>query len=203
MYYRPTPPVQLEIPKMDLYHIALYLHIVAVIVASGATTVTKLAASRRARARTVAEALDWHNVLMSASKAFPIVLAVFVLTGAFMLSRGQSSVWGSGFVVAGLAGVLLLFASGIYLALKGKALGGFLQSVAAKGLDQPAPRLAPPPMVAALPAINTGIALAVVFDMVTKPVSVPVALGIVALGIVLSAGLGMRRPAPAAKRVAA
>jgi hypothetical protein len=191
---------------MDLYHIALYVHILAVIVASGATAITKLAAARRARARTAADALDWHNVLTSASKTFPIVLAVFVLTGAFMLSRGQSDVWGSGFVVAGLAGVVLLFASGTYLGLKGKALGGFLQSVAAKGADQPAPRLVPPPMIAALPAINTGIALAVAFDMVTKPASIPVALGVVALGIVISGALvarGARRAAPVAKSVVA
>ena len=188
---------------MDLYHIALYLHIVAIVVASGATTVTKLAAGRRARARTVGDALEWHNVLMSWSKAFPIVLAVFVLTGAFMLSRGQPAVWGSGFVVAGLAGVVLLFASGTYLGLKGKVLGGFLASLAAKGSEQPAPRLVPPPMVATLPVINTGIALAVAFDMVTKPASVPVALGIVALGIVISAALGMRRPAPVTKRATA
>ena len=189
---------------MDLYHIALYLHIIAIVVASGATTVTKLAAARRASARTVGDALDWHNVLMSASKAFPIVLAVFVLTGAFMLSRGQPSVWGSGFVVAGLTGVVLLFASGTYLGLKGKALGGFLQSLAAKGTEQPAPRLVPPPLVATLPMINTGIALAVAFDMVTKPVSVPVALGIVALGIAITAALGARRrPAPVATRATA
>ena len=188
---------------MDLYHIALYLHIVAIVVASGATAVTKLAAARRARARTIGEVVEWHNILMSASKWFPIVLAVFVLTGAFMLSRGQASVWGSGFVVAGLVGVVLLFASGTYLGLKGKALGGFLQSVAAKGNDQPAPRLVPPAMIAMLPTINTGIALAVAFDMVTKPVSVALAMGIVAIGIALGAALGMRRPAPVAERVTA
>jgi len=188
---------------MDLYHIALYLHIVAVVVASAATAVTKLAAARRARARTIGEVLEWHGILMSAAKWFPIVLAVFVLTGAFMLSRGQASVWGSGFVVAGLVGVVLLFASGTYLGLKGKALGGFLQSMAAKGIDQPAPRLVPPAMVAMLPTVNTGIALAVVFDMVTKPVSVPLALGIVALGITISAALSARRTVPVAKTVAA
>src|ERR1700743_3430937 len=143
--------------NMDLYHIALFLHIVALVVASGATALTKLAAGRRARARTVGEVLDWHNVLISASKVFPIVLAVFVLTGAFMLSRGQSEVWGSGFVVAGLTGVVFLFASGTFLGLKGKALGEFLETIAARGVDQPAPRLVPPPMVATLPTVNTGI----------------------------------------------
>jgi hypothetical protein len=185
---------------MDLYHIALFLHILAIIVASGATTITKLAAGRRARARTVAEALDWHNVLSSASKAFPIVLAVFFLTGGFMLSRGQASVWSSGFVVAGVTGVVLLFASGTYLGIKGKALGAVLEQMVGKNPDLPAPRLVPPPLVVVLPLVNTGIALAVAFDMVTKPASVTVALGIVALGIAITAVMGLRgKPAPVTK----
>jgi len=50
---------------MDAYHIALFLHIVTLIVAASATAVTKLAVGRRIRARTVGEALEWHNVLMS------------------------------------------------------------------------------------------------------------------------------------------
>jgi hypothetical protein len=71
------------------------------------------------------------------------------------------------------------------------------------GADQPAPKLLPPPLVATLPAINTGIALSVVFDMVTKPASVPVALGVVAVGIAISAVGAMRRTAPATKRAGA
>jgi hypothetical protein len=188
---------------MDLYHIALFLHIIAVVVASAATAITKIAVARRARARTVGEVLDWHNVLMSASKMFPVVLAVFVITGGFMLSRGQTAVWASGFVVAGLVGVALLLASGIFLGMKGKALGVVLEQMAAKGTDLPAPRLVPAPLVMMLPLVNTGIALSVIFDMVTKPASVFTALGVVALGIAISAALGMRKPVPAAKQVPA
>lgn len=189
---------------MDLYRIALFLHIVAIVVASGATAITKLAAGRRARAKTVAEALDWHNVLTSASKAFPIVLAVFFLTGGFMLSRGQASVWSSGFAVAGVTGVVLLFASGTYLGLKGKTLGAVLEQMVAKNPDLPAPRMVPPPLVAMLPLVNTGIALAVAFDMVIKPASVTVALGVVAIGIVITAFMALRgRPLPVANPAAA
>src|SRR4051812_44654409 len=100
---------------MDRYHIALFLHIVAVVVASSATAVTKLAAGRRASARTFREAIEWHNVLTSAAKIFPVCLAVFVITGAYMLSFGQGHVWSSGYVVAGLVGVALLLASGTFL----------------------------------------------------------------------------------------
>jgi hypothetical protein len=188
---------------MDLYHITLFVHLFTLIVAASATAVTKLAVGRRARARTVGEALEWHTVLMSTSKLFPICLAAFVITGSYMLSIAQLHVWSTGFVVAGLVGVVLLLVSGVFLATKGKALKQVLEEMAKNGLDQPAPKLAPPALVAALPVINTGIALGVVFDMVTKPASIPVALGVVAIGIAIGAAAGARRPAPAAERVRA
>jgi len=179
---------------MDRYHIALFLHIVAVIVASSATAVTKLAAGRRARARTFREAIDWHNVLSSTSKLFPVCLAIFVVTGSYMLSFGQGHVWTSGYVVAGLVGVALLLASGTFLGIKGKALGDVLEKMAAaKGAEQAPPPMVPPVLMVALPVINTGIALAVGFDMVTKPASVVVALGIVAVGIAIPAAMVLRR----------
>jgi hypothetical protein len=181
---------------MDLYHITLYVHIVTLLVAAGTTAVVKLAIDRRNRARTVGEVLDWHNVLMSASKFFPICLVLFVVTGSYMLSVNHISAWSTGFVIAGLVGVALLLVSGIFLGTKGKALGQMLEGMAKSGADQPAPKLVPPPVVAALPMINTGIALAVAFDMVTKPISIPVALSVLAAGIVLGAVVGMRRPAP-------
>jgi hypothetical protein len=167
---------------MDIYHIALFLHIVTLIVAASVTAVTKLAATRRARARTVADALDWHNVLVSSSRAFPVCLVAFVATGAYMVSVAAPGAWASGFVVAGLVGVLLLLASGTYLGVKGKALTRLLESIAAEGADRPAPPLMPTPLVAVLPVVNTGIALSVVFDMVVKPASATAALGLSAAG---------------------
>jgi len=183
---------------MDAYHIALFLHIVTLIVAASATAVTKLAVGRRIRARTVAEALALHNVLMSASRLFPICLVVFVITGGYMMSVIHVSLWSSGFLVAGLVGVALLFASGTFLGIKGNALKQILEQAAKQGSERAGPRLVPPPLVVMLPVVNTGIALSVVCDMVTKPSSVPVALGVIGIGTLLSAATTwQRRPAPA------
>ena len=188
---------------MDSYHIALFIHISTLVVAAGATAVTKLAVSRRMRARTVHEVLDWHNVMMSAAKLFPMCLAAFFITGAYMLSVTHQNVWSTGFVVAGLVGVALLLASGVILGTKGRALKQMLEGMAKTAGDHPAPRLVPPPLIAMLPAVNTGIAMGVVFDMVTKPASVPLALGIIVIGIVLGAMMGMRRPEGAREQVRA
>jgi hypothetical protein len=173
------------------------------VVAASATAIVKLAIARRGRARTVGEVLDWHNVLTSTAKVFPICLVAFVVTGSYMLSVNRVNVWSTGFVVAGLVGVALLLVSGVTLAIKGKALGQMLEEMAKRGADQPAPKLVPPPLIAALPMINTGIALSVAFDMVTKPTSIPVALSVMAIGIVLGAALAPRRTVPVAERAPA
>jgi len=186
---------------MDLYAVAKYVHLLALIVAAGVTAVTKLAVGRRMRARTVGDALEWHSTLMSASKLFPLCLVVFTLSGGYMLSLAHVSM-STGFVVAGLTGVVLLFASGTFLGIKGGALKGMLEGmVAANVADHPAPKLAPPAAIAMLPMVNTGIALAVALDMVLKPTSIPIALGIVAVGIVLGALAAPKRPAVAAQPV--
>ena len=182
---------------MDTYLLAKFLHLFALIVAAGVTAVTKLAADRRIRARTAGEALEWHNVLMSAARLFPLCLVVFALTGGYMLSVNHVSM-ATGFIVAGLFGLVWLFATGTFLGIKGGALKTVLEQIAARGADQPAPKLAPPAAVVLLPTINTGVALAVAFVMVTKPTSIPIALGIVAVGIVLGFLAAPKRPASAA-----
>jgi hypothetical protein len=180
---------------MDSYHIALFVHLVTLVIAAGVTAVTKLAAARRMRARTVGELQEWHGILMSAARLFPICLALFVISGAWMLGVAHAPVWSSAYVIAGLTGVVLLLASGAFLGAKARAFRAVLADMARHGADRPAPKLAPPPIVAVLPAVNTGIALAVVFDMATKPASITVALGIIAAGIAVGAASEARRPA--------
>jgi uncharacterized membrane protein YuzA (DUF378 family) len=113
-----------------------------------------------------------------------------------MLGVTHASVWSSAYVVAGLTGVVLLLASGAFLGAKARVFRDALAGMARQGLDRPAPKLVPPRLVMVLPAVNTGIALAVVFDMVTKPASVSVALAILAAGIALGAASALRKPAP-------
>jgi len=187
---------------MDLlYPLAKYVHLFALFVAAGVTAVTKLAAGRRMRARTVGEALDWHNVLLSAAKLFPICLVVLAITGGYMLSVLHVSM-STGFIVAGVFGLVWLFASGAFLGIKGGAVRRALEGMAAKGADQPVPKMAPPAAVVLLPTINTGIALGVALDMVAKPASIPIALGIVAVGAVLGAFAAPKRPAALAAQPA-
>ena len=172
---------------MDRYHVALFIHILALVVAAGASAVTKLAATRRARARPVGEMLEWHRVLGSTARLFPACIAAFVLTGAYMLQVAQAHAWSSGFVVAGMVGIAMLLGSSAVLGIQGAKLQRMLEAMARNGEGQPAPRLAPPPLIAALPPVNSAIALAVAFDMVTKPASIAVALTVLLIGVIVGA----------------
>ena len=187
---------------MDLYHITLFVHIIVLVVAGSAATVVKLSLGRLKRARTVGEALEWHNVVSATSKLFPICLAVFVISGAYMLSLAQTA-WSAGFVIAGLTGVAFLLVSGVFLGVKGKVAGQALEAMAKENENQPAPKVVPPRLVRMLPAINTAVALSVAFDMVTKPESAGVALTVVAIGFLIGVAASMRVPAPAREKIEA
>jgi hypothetical protein len=116
-----------------------------------------------------------------------------------MVSVSGARAWSAGYVVAGLFGVAMLLGSGTFLGIKGRALTQVLETIAQAGMDRPAPKLVPPPLVVVLPMVNTGISLGVVFDMATKPASIPVALSVIVIGGALTAVLAMRgRPTPVA-----
>lgn len=184
---------------MDSYRIALFLHVLTLVVAASSGAVTKLAVGRRVRARTIAEALEWHSVLVSASRAFPLCLASFTITGAYMVSRAGAHAWANGFVISGMVGVAFLLGSGTYLGIKGKALTQVLENLAKDGADRPVPRLVPPPLVRLLPVLNGGVALGVMFDMVTKPASTSLALAVLVLGAAVSVGINRRKKLPSAR----
>jgi hypothetical protein len=178
---------------MDSYRIALFIHVITLVVAASSGAVTKLAVGRRIRARTAAEALEWHSVLVSASRAFPLCLALFTITGAYMVSRAGLHTWTNGFVVSGLVGVAFLLGSGTYLGIKAKALKQVLENLVKDGADRPAPMLIPPPLVAKLPVLNSGVAMGVIFNMVTKPVSISLALAALAVGAAVTTAMARRK----------
>lgn len=181
---------------MDLYHLALFVHLLTLVVAAGLTTIVKLAATRRMRARTAGEALEWHNTLTSAAKLFPACLVGFTATGFYMLSLTGGAHLSVGYVAAGLLGVLFLLGSGTYLGVQGAGLKRVLEDAAARDADAAPPRLIPSAAVRLLPMINSGVALGVAFDMTTKPASIPVAMGIVVLGALIAAVGASRQGAP-------
>src|SRR4051812_10188000 len=100
---------------MDAYHIALSVHLIALMCASGASALVHFAETRFQRADNPGEALQWLKFTGNVAKVFPIAVITLFLTGAYMTAMFGVWTWGAGFVQAGITAVVLLMASGATL----------------------------------------------------------------------------------------
>lgn len=185
---------------MTGYLAAKFVHLLALIAAVVAATLVHFCDRRKIRSRTVAEMLEWHTLLQSSAKVFPVALVVLVLSGSYMIVAGALRAWSSGFVIGGLTGAVLLLVTGGILAAKGRAVTVHLEQLVASGHGGDAPDIPPDRAMALLQRVPDGIVIGVIFVMVTKP-GVAVALiallictaGSVAIGL-LSAGERVGQP---------
>jgi hypothetical protein len=184
---------------MTSFHIALFVHLLALFAAFGASTVVHVATVKIRQARSGGEALEWLGLAHAFSPVFPAALAVLVGTGAWMLHRGGS--WGAGFVLAGLVGVGLLFVPGA--AFEGTRARKLAAALAERPDDPPLDD----PLLSLISWANTGIAVGVTYGMVARP-STGAAFAALVAGLVAGAAAGLAaarsrtgetagRPAPA------
>lgn len=188
---------------MDLYHITLFLHIGALLAAFGASALGHYSEVRMTAARTTGDLRQWGAVAGSVEKVFPVALLILVVTGAYMVSSAWT--WSEGWIDVALVGVVLLFVSGGFLGSRGKALGRALQGDPRDPVSPAAARMVRDPVTRSVSFGNTGMAIGIVFIMVTKPdllgsiVSLVVAI---ILGMALAIPLWRGRPAGAAPSLA-
>jgi hypothetical protein len=169
---------------MNAYGIALFVHLCALLAAFAATGLTGLAMRRLRSARVAGEALQWLALGKSAAHVFPVALLTLVASGAYMVHRAWS--WDTGWVDAGLAGVVFLGVVGDRL--EGGRAGRLAQALAADPrapIEGAAARLLRDPVWWSASLVNPAVALGVVFVMATKP-----SLGgsIAALAVAAAAG---------------
>jgi hypothetical protein len=167
---------------MSGYQVALFIHILTFAAAAALSAVVHLAASRRRRARTAGEALEWQVLAGKTARLFPVALVIFTASGAYLIRAGSHS-WSSGFVSAGMTAVILLLVIGGFLGAKGGATARMISDVVSKhGPGHPAPQI-DDLLTRRLMNFNLGMVIGVAFDMATKPQAS------VAIGIMLAAGL--------------
>jgi cytochrome c-type biogenesis protein CcmH/NrfG len=164
---------------MTKYQIALFIHLLALLAATAASAIVKLAAGRRADAPTLREALEWGKLIGTTSRTFPIAVFTLVATGAYMTAGRWG--WRQGWIEAGVLGSLLLLASGAALGRRG-AVQAQASVLRLKSATHELPNDESPDRLAAvLSGANTGLALAIAFVMTTKPGFAP-AMGVLAIG---------------------
>jgi hypothetical protein len=184
---------------MDGYHIALFVHLIALVAASAAAALTHFAEGRCRRAATVTEALHWHELTGSVAKVFPIAILTLLATGGFMVGNGRVWSWSAGWVDAGITGAVLLFVIGGVLGARGRVAGRELARLAAESNAGQAPGLRHDPLVPLLSWMNTGLAIGVVFVMTTKP---PLTGALLVLAVAAAAGAALGAPRKRAEALA-
>src|SRR5512146_741846 len=107
---------------MDGYRVALFFHLLALVAASAASGLVHVAESRSHRAATLREARMWLMLTAKTARTFPIAVVVLFGTGAYMISAGPGWAWGTGWVVAGIGGAILLLAQGAILGGRGRRI---------------------------------------------------------------------------------
>ncbi len=164
---------------MTVYQIVLFVHLLALLAATAASAIIKLAAGRRAAAPTLRDSMEWGKLMATTSHVFPIAVVTLVATGAYMASSHWG--WRQGWIEAGFMGSFVLLVSGAFIgrrgALQARAIVQRLQR-ATHDLPNDA---APDRVAAAMSEANTGLALAIAFVMTTKP-GLAASLALLALG---------------------
>lgn len=170
---------------MHSYPIVLFIHLLALLTAIGASSLVHFAMARMRDAGSAGEALQWLGLCHRASRAFPVALLTLLGSGAWLVHEEWH--WDTGFVDAGIVGAVLL------LVLGGAVEGGRARRVAAAlaaAPGGPVGDVVRDPVLWAVSWANTGIAVGVVFAMVTKPAAAG-SFAAVAVGLAAGAGVGL------------
>ena len=179
---------------MSAYSLALFLHLLSMLLATVATALAGFAAFRLRDSENPREAAGWGMLIGKVVRAFPVATIGLVATGAYMTQKEWS--WSSGWIIAGLAGLALIVVCGAGIeGSRGRALKRELQTA---GLSARAQQLMRDPLSWSAKVTTWTLTLAVVFVMSTKPSGAGAAAALaVAVGLgVAGAVLFWRRPLP-------
>lgn len=189
---------------MDLYHVMLFVHILAAIVVVGGSFALDFAGARTKRARSVDSLRSWLEASAIGSKAVAVAAAVTLIAGVYLGFDGGW--WGDGWLTVAL--VLFVAAGALAAQVMDRGIGRMLEIAAdfpdgpmtpelGRQLAQPAMALAGPTMV--------GIDLSILFLMTNKPGWIgSLVFSAVVVGLGFAVGVRERRhllhpaPAPAA-----
>jgi hypothetical protein len=172
---------------MNRYDLVLFLHLLALLAAFGASTIVHVSMTKVRAARSGGEALQWLGLAHAFARVFPVALAVLLASGAWMV-HGRWP-WSSGFVEAGLTGVVFLAISGgVVEGGRARRLAGALAARPEDPIDHAA-ALCRDPVWWCTSFGNSGVAIAVVLVMATKP-SATASFAALAIGLAAGCAAG-------------
>lgn len=150
---------------MNGYTIALFFHLLSVLLAIAASAVTTFASSRLRVVDDADEASQWVTVIGKVVPMFPVAVLGLLATGGYMTH--QLRAWSVPWIDAALVGLALIVALGSGVeASRGRMLRRELDS---SGLSPRARRLLRDPIAWSAKMITLTLVVAVVFVMTVKP----------------------------------
>lgn len=172
---------------MPGYSTALYLHLLSLLIATGATTLTGFAALQLRMVNEAAHALQWARLIGRVARVFPAASLGLLTTGAFMTYEEWR--WTTPWIDASTFGlVLILILGGAVERGRGRALVLELERC---GMSAVALALIRDPIVWSARATGLTLLLAIVLEMTVKPTAVG---ALIVIGVAVLAGLLLAVP---------
>lgn len=150
---------------MHAYPVVLFVHLLALLLATGAAVLAFFAALQMRGATAPSHVARWGTVVKAVVPCFPVATVLLAGSGAY-LTQAQWR-WATPWIDAGIAGLVLLVVCGSGVeASRGRALE---REVHAAGLSPRARALLRDPVAWSAKLTTLTLMVAVVFLMVTKP----------------------------------
>ncbi|MGD8321249.1 MAG: hypothetical protein PVJ02_12355, partial [Gemmatimonadota bacterium] len=150
---------------MNGYAVALFAHLVSLLLASVAASLAMFAALRLRGAESIADAASWLGVIRRVVRLFPLAVLGLMASGWYMTHERWS--FSLPWIDAAVVGLVLIVILGTGVeGSRNRALGRELQ---AHGLSMQARRLLRDPVAWSAKMSTLTVSLAVVFLMTVKP----------------------------------
>jgi hypothetical protein len=160
---------------LDAYSIALYVHLLSLLLATVSATLTTYAAVQLRSSLTRPDGLRWAGMIARAVPGFPLATLGLFASGAYMTATEWT--WLTSWIDASIVGLALIVVLGsVVEGRRGRALMTELQR---SGISARARALARDPAAWTARMTTLALVLAVIFEMTFKPPAVVAALALV------------------------
>jgi hypothetical protein len=169
---------------VDAYSVVLYVHLLALLLATGAAALAFFAALQMRGATTPPDVARWAKVVKAVVPCFPVATLLLAGSGAYLTQTQWR--WTTPWIDAGIAGLVLLVICGSGVeASRGRLLE---REVRASGLSPRARALLRDPVAWSAKVTTFTLMLVIVFLMVVKPSALGSTLALVVALVLGPAG---------------
>jgi Predicted integral membrane protein (DUF2269) len=153
---------------VDTYRIVLFVHLLALLVLTGAISVIGVSYFRLRAAQSLQDAVPWAALAGRTGWLFPVSIIGLFASGAYLTN--DSWTWSTPWIDVSIAGIVLIAAQGPSVAGPAtKQLDRALREHGPGPLDERTLRLARAPALWFVVLVNPAIVLAIIWVMTVKP----------------------------------